>query len=446
MGNDVKTVPDDGAPPAGGDLLLVAGEGRLVTHALVADELVIGRAPECDVVVDHRALSRRHAILRRVGTVTIQDLGSTNGTRTASRVLIGGEPVELGPGESFHIGPFTFMLVAGRTAEPSSQRSGIERMVVEDPTLERVGSLVKDVARAGSNVLILGETGVGKEVLASTIHTLSGRTGPFLRINCAALSEPLLESELFGHEKGAFTGAVSSRIGLLEAAAGGSAFLDEIGELSPNIQAKLLRAVEAREILRIGSTRTISIDVRFIAATHRDLAGWSASGQFRQDLYYRLDGVTLRIPPLRERRGMIAPLAIRFLEQAAQAAGRSAVRAAPELLAALEEHDWPGNVRELKAVIERALLLARSGELGVRHLVFSKPEGGKAVPPDPRPAPPPTEDLSFLDADQIEERAKILAVLDACAGNQTRAAKMLGVSRSTLVNKLVLFRIPRPRQ
>jgi transcriptional regulator with GAF, ATPase, and Fis domain len=448
MADDMKTTPDDGSQPAVGDLLLVAGEGRLVTHALVANELVIGRAPECDVVVDHRALSRRHAVLRRAEQVTIQDLGSTNGTRTSKQVLVGGEPAVLGPGESFHIGPFTFMLVAGRTAEPSSHRSGIERLIVEDPTLERVGSLVRDVARSGSNVLIQGETGVGKEVLASTIHTLSERSGPLLRINCAALSEPLLESELFGHEKGAFTGAVSSRIGLLEAAAGGSAFLDEIGELSPNIQAKLLRAVEAREILRIGSTRTISIDVRFIAATHRDLAGESATGKFRQDLYYRLDGVTLRIPPLRERRGMIAPLAMRFLEQAALAAGKTAVRAAPELLAALEAHDWPGNVRELRAVIERALLLARGGELGVRHLVFAKPEPAAAGAPAPAPPAPPasSEDLSFFDAAQLEERAKIIAVLDACAGNQTRAAKMLGVSRSTLVNKLVLFRIPRPRQ
>ncbi len=444
MADDMKTTPDDGSKPPGGDLLLVAGEGRLVTHALVAAELVIGRAAECDVVVNHPALSRRHAIMRRGDRVTVQDLGSTNGTRMSTHVLFGGEPAVLGPGESFQIGPFTFMLIAGRSAEPSSLRSGIERMSVEDPTIERVGSLVRDVARSGTNVLILGETGVGKEVLATTIHTLSERPGPLLRINCAALSESLFESELFGHEKGSFTGAVSGRIGLLEAASGGSAFLDEIGGLSLSIQAKLLRAVEAREILRIGSTRPTSIDVRFIAATHRDLAG-EANTKFRQDLYFRLDGVTLRIPPLRERRGMIAPLALRFLESAAHAAGRRAVRAAPEFLSALEEHDWPGNVRELKAVIERALLIARGGELGTRHLVFAKPDPADEITPRPIAAAPVPSTDPYLDSSQLEERAKIVNALDACAGNQTRAAKMLGIARSTLVNKLVLFRIPRPR-
>jgi len=436
----------------GGELLLIAGHGQLVTHILASDQVVIGRATECDVVVDHGALSRRHAILRRYPTLTVQDLGSTNGIRLARGLVRGGDPVALEAGESFHIGPFSFIVVGGRSDAPSSHRSGQDRLVVEDPTPERVSSLVQEIARSAVNVLVQGETGVGKDVLASTIHALSGRTGPLARINCAALSETLLESELFGHEKGAFTGAVAHKVGQFEAAAGGSVFLDEIGELPLGIQAKLLRAVESREILRLGSTRPIAIDVRFIAATNRELPDEVSAGRFRHDLYFRLDGVSLRIPPLRERRGLIAALALRFLDDARRRLGRDPVRAAPELLAALEAYDWPGNVRELKAVIERAVLLARGGELGVRHLAFTPrpaaaaPRGVSANAPAPAaPGTAPDDDLSFLSPVQLADRERVIAALETCGGNQTRAAKKLGISRTTLVNKLALYRIRRPR-
>jgi two-component system, NtrC family, response regulator AtoC len=439
-----------------GELLLVAGEGRLTTHVLHGNEIVIGRAPECDVVIDHRALSRRHAVVRRNPQLTVQDLGSMNGTRLARGVLKGGEAMRLEPGESFHIGPFAFIVIAGRAEEPSTLRTGKERLVVEDPMPDRVKPLVHEIARSMVNVLIQGETGVGKDVLASTIHALSGRSGPLLRVNCAALTETLLESELFGHEKGAFTGAVASKAGLLEAAMGGSVFLDEIGELPLGIQAKLLRAVEAREILRLGSTRPIAIDVRFIAATNRELPAEVASGRFRGDLYFRLDGVSLRIPPLRDRAGLIGPLALRFLAESARQHGRRMVQAAPELLAALEGYDWPGNVRELKAVIERAVLLARGGEIGARHLAFSpRPVEGAPLRPVAAAAmqtPPPSaapasgdRDHALLTDKQREDRDRLVAALDTCAGNQTRAAKLLGISRTTLVTKLALYRIKRPR-
>jgi transcriptional regulator with GAF, ATPase, and Fis domain len=444
-----ETKRDSGSATAhGGDLLLITGHGQMLTHVLAQDELVIGRAAECDVVVDHPALSRRHAVLRRHPMLSIQDLGSTNGIRLARGLVRGGEPVALEAGESFHIGPFSFIIVGARSDATSSHRSGRDRLVVEDPTAEKVSSLVREIARSGVNVLIQGETGVGKDVLASTIHELSERTGPIARINCAALSETLLEGELFGHEKGAFTGAVASKPGQFEAASGGTVFLDEIGELPPGIQAKLLRAVESREIMRLGSTRPITIDVRFVAATNRELPQEIANGRFRHDLYFRLDGVSLRIPPLRERRGLIAPLALRFLDELRRQLGRPPVRAAPELLAALEAYSWPGNVRELKAVIERALLLSRGGELGVRHLAFTPRAPADVVPPAPppsTPAPASGEDLSFLTAEQQAERAQVIAALDACGGNQTRAAKLLGISRSTLVNKLALYRIRRPR-
>jgi two-component system, NtrC family, response regulator AtoC len=435
-----------------GKVLLVVGTSRLITHPITGDEVVIGRAADCDIVLEHRALSRRHAILRRTPALSVQDLGSTNGIRLTRGVVRGGDPVPLAPGESFHIGPFSFLVIVGQARELSSSGDGGERLVVEDPTPEGVSTLVREIARSGVNVLVLGETGVGKEVLAGTLHALSGRTGPLASINCATLSEPLLESELFGHEKGAFTGAVGVRQGLLEAADRGTVMLDEIGELPIGLQAKLLRVVESREIRRLGSTRPIPIDVRLVAATNRDLATEVAAGRFRRDLYFRLDGVSLRIPPLRERRHAIGPLALAFVEHAARRLGRPDVRATPDLLVALAAHDWPGNVRELKAVIDRAVLLARGTELDRRHLAFS---GGAADAPTPPPVAPPApapvaastagDDLDFLDAEQRADRARLVAALEDCAGNQTRAAKRLGIARTTLVNKLALYRIRRPR-
>src|SRR6185312_14667151 len=189
---------------------------------------------------------------------------------------------------------------------------GAEALRIVDPTGARPGSLLSDIALSGINALILGETGVGKEMLAETLHRLSRREGRFVCINCAAIAPALIESELFGHEKGAFTGAAQGREGLLEAAAGGTVFLDEVGELPLEAQAKLLRAIERREIIRVGATRPLALDVRFVAATNRDLSSEMAAGQFRSDLYFRLDGVTLVIPPLRERRDQIAPLAMQF--------------------------------------------------------------------------------------------------------------------------------------
>ena len=428
----------------------MVGNGLLLTLHL-GDQAVIGRDAGCDVVLDDRALSRRHAILRRT-PLSIQDLGSTNGIKLADRVVRGGDPVLLRLGEGFHIGPFSFIIVASTASEPSSHRSGRERLVVDDPTPDGVSSLVREIARSGINVLIQGETGVGKEVLASTLHALSGRSGPLSSVNCAALSEGLLESELFGHEKGAFTGAVAVKQGLLEAAAGGTVFLDEVGEMPPAVQAKLLRAVESREIRRIGSTRSLAIDTRIIAATNRELHDEVAAGRFREDLYFRLDGVSLRIPALRERTAAIAPLALRFIDEAGKRLGRPTVRASPELLVALTRHPWPGNVRELKAVIDRAVLLARNSELGARHLAFSERAASAPTTP-PRGtetfelgAPLSAgEEPDFLDAEQRADRARIISALDSCAGNQTRAAKQLGISRTTLVSKLALYRIPRPR-
>jgi DNA-binding NtrC family response regulator len=437
-----------------GDMLLVAGEGYFSTFEIGEGEVVIGRGESCEVRIEHKALSRKHAVLRAGPPATVQDLGSTNGTRIGGVVKKGGDPVVLAAADSFHIGPFSFVMVARAPGDERSM-SGRDVLRVLDPTPRGVPALVKDLATSKASVLILGETGVGKEVLAQTLHELSGRTGELTRINCAALSESLLESELFGHEKGAFTGAATQKVGLLEAADGGTVFLDEVGELPLSIQAKLLRAVEHREVMRIGSTRPIQIDVRFLSATNRDLPAEVASGAFRRDLFFRLDGVTLVIPPLRERRGLIGPLAMRFLDDAK----KKTPKLAADVLAALESYAWPGNVRELKAVIERAVLLARGGEIAVKHLAFTRRTD---APPPPAAAPAAAAGAAaaaaavatavdseggpdFLDAEQRADRAAVIAALDECAGNQTRAAKKLGIARTTLVTKLRLYRIPRPR-
>jgi len=439
------TLQDRSAPPPGaGDVLLVVGNARLIVHAMVGDKVVIGRAEDCDVVLDHRALSRRHAVLHRRPVLAIQDLGSINGVRIAGTIVRGGEPVALQHGDSFHIGPYSFLIADSRHVEPSTSKSGPDRLRVDDPSPEGVSSLIVDIARASVNVLIQGETGVGKEVLAHTIHQLSERAGALFSVNCAALSETLLDSELFGHEKGAFTGATGSKQGLLEAACGGTLFLDEIGELTPAVQAKLLRAVETREIRRLGATRSIPIDVRIVTATNRELAHEVDEGRFRGDLLFRLDGVTLRIPPLRERRHAIGRLALQFVDDARRRLGREEVHPTPELLAALTAHDWPGNVRELKAVIDRAVLLCRGTQLGPRHLAFTT--STSSPPPAAKPSSPAHDaEQPQLAPAELDERARIIAALEDCGGNQTRAAKQLGMARSTMVTKIRLYRIRRPR-
>jgi two-component system, NtrC family, response regulator AtoC len=428
------------------DLLLAVGNGQFLSHQLTGRDVVIGREPGCDFVIDHPSLSRRHAQVQLGQAPTVQDLGSTNGTRVAGRTLRGGDPVGLTGTGSFEIGPFTFLLVARRAGSAASL-SGGELLRITDPTLAGIPPVVREFASSDASILITGETGVGKDVLAASLHELSGRTGPLIQVNCAALNEALLESELFGYERGAFTGAVAQKAGLVEAAAGGTLFLDEIGELPLAIQAKLLRVIERREVMRLGATRTIAIDLRFLAATNRDLAAEVARGAFRSDLLYRLDGVTLWIAPLRDRRGAIVPLALQFLAAVNARRGR-ATGLSSDAAQALAHHTWPGNVRELKAVIERAAVLAGSGDIAVRHLTFTARAGAPAPPPRPAPELAPTGDpadpMSFLDAAQRADRARIVEALDACAGNQTRAAKQLGISRTTLVTRLRIYKIPGP--
>jgi transcriptional regulator with PAS, ATPase and Fis domain len=310
--------------------------------------------------------------------------------------------------------------------------------VVIDPAMRRLYELATRVARGTISVLVVGETGTGKEVLAELIHTHSPRAaGPLVRINCAAFAETLIESELFGHEKGAFTGAQRERAGLLEAADGGTVVLDEVGETTPAIQAKLLRVLEERAVLRVGASTPRPIDVRFVAATNRDLEGEIETGRFRRDLYFRLAGVVLAIPPLRDRPDDLVALAERFAAEAAARIDRPPPRLSPGALAALRAHPWPGNVRELRNVIERAVLLADGDELTAEHLPFAAAAPATGSTPDPAALP---SALAAL------ERQRIVEALEAAHGNQTRAAAALGMPLRTLVKRLDQYNLPRPRK
>jgi DNA-binding NtrC family response regulator len=316
---------------------------------------------------------------------------------------------------------------------------------IDSPRMREVRSAAERAAAGNINVLILGETGVGKDVLARYVHRVSRRASkPFLRLNCAALAENLLESELFGHEKGAFTGAQQAKPGLLETAEGGTVFLDEVGELPLAIQAKLLQVIETREVLRLGSVRGRTIDVRFVAATNRDLEREVENGKFRQDLYFRLNGFTVLVPPLRDRVEEILPLALRFLGEAARQAGASRIPfLSDEAVTLLTQYAWPGNVRELRNVIERAVLLCADDAIAARHLPAEKmgrptsmlppPVASDATPPE---IPVPTTD----------ERERILRVLASCGGNQSQAARILGIARNTLLARLEAYGVPRPRK
>ena len=305
--------------------------------------------------------------------------------------------------------------------------------------LERIEPIVRRVAAGRINVLVLGETGVGKDVLARRLHALSPRAAmPLLAINCGALTESLLESELFGYEKGAFTGALNAKAGLLESANGGTVFLDEVGEMPVTTQVRLLRVLENREVVRVGAVRPRPIDVRFIAATNRSLEAEVAAGRFRGDLFFRLNGIALSLPPLRERLDEIAPLARTFVEEACLAMGRAdRPRLGDGALATLLSYQWPGNIRELRNVVERAVLLCDGPEIGREHLPVEKM--GLVVPPLPREAAAP---LSPND----DGRQRIVDALDECAGNQSQAAKLLGISRATLIRRLAEFNIRRPRK
>jgi transcriptional regulator with PAS, ATPase and Fis domain len=307
--------------------------------------------------------------------------------------------------------------------------------------------LVKRIARSSLPVLVLGETGAGKEVIAEEVHRNSPRASkPYVRVNCAALPATLIESELFGFERGAFTGAAHSKPGLIEAADGGTIFFDEIGEMPLETQPKLLRALESGEVTRIGAVEPRVVDVRVVAATNQPLAERVAQGTFRQDLYFRLNGITIPVRPLRERTAEIEALAEHLLARAAAREGRPAPALPPSVVAQLLRHPWPGNVRELRTVMERALALSAGGELRAEHVVLDAPP---AAPPAPSRAGMAADSVAggrLARIDPEEERRLIVQALEKTGGNQSRASEILGIARRTLIHRMDAYGIKRPRR
>jgi DNA-binding NtrC family response regulator/pSer/pThr/pTyr-binding forkhead associated (FHA) protein len=318
-------------------------------------------------------------------------------------------------------------------------------VVVADPSMERLYGLVKKVAQTPMTVLILGETGVGKEVVASEIHRRSPRaTKPFVQLNCASLPETLLESELFGYERGAFTGADKKKQGYFEAADGGTLFLDEIGEIPITLQPKLLRVLEERKLTRLGGTAEVKVDVRLVCATNRDLEQDVQRARFREDLFFRVSAFTLLVPPLRDRKSEVRPLAERFALKYARELKQSPSGFSPEAMSLLEAYPWPGNIRELRNAIERAVVLAPSGTIEAEHLPPRVREGARAA----RSGAPIVVGEGVDVREQIAEveRAAIVTAMEECGGNQTRAAQKLGLSRRALIYKLEKYGLkPPPR-
>ena len=306
--------------------------------------------------------------------------------------------------------------------------AGAGEIVGTGPAILEVLRLVKQVAPASATVLIQGESGTGKELVARALHRLSPRyQKPFVTVNCAALPETLLESELFGHEKGAFTGAVGRRAGRFEVADGGTLLLDEVGDLSPLAQAKVLRVLQEGEFESLGSSRTVKVDVRLVAATNQDLAGLVATKRFREDLFYRMQVITLTVPPLRERREDIGLLAQHFLRRYTAKNQRTLEGFTEEALARLLEYSWPGNVRELEHTVERAAILARGPFVEVTDL----PEAVAQAEPSARVIPIPIG----MPLEEVEQRL-IVETLKLTKGNKELAAKLLGIASRTIYRKL----------
>ena len=414
-----KARPAESLPSEAMRLRWIDDEGR---HALpLFDEQVgIGSDPGNEVVLADGYASGLHARLTLAeGRWRIRDLDSTNGT------FVGGVQISealLLPGAVVRIGE-TDIAFEADVPDPDLPDHGI---VTRDPALEQVLSQVSRVADSDATVTIFGESGTGKELVARYIHDAGKRVdGPFIPVNCAAISKELIESELFGHERGAFTGANTSRRGAFEEADGGTLFLDEVGELPADLQAKLLRVLELKEIRRVGASRPLKVDVRIVAATNRDLHAEVRAGRFREDLFYRLFVVPLTLPPLRRRPGDVLLLADHFVRTRALSDPPPTLTEAAR--SKLAGHPWPGNVRELKNTVERALLFHRGGRIEATDVTFAEP---LRLPADEGVIQAAGKTLAEIEAEAIR------IALKANGGNRRQTAEALGMARSTLQVKL----------
>ena len=400
-----------------------------VVKKLTAESFTVGKDPSCDLPIDDSFVSGRHVkIARRDGRFAVSDQRSTNGTWVGNARIYEAE-----------VPLFTTLRVGQHELVLEPQGSGQKReeayqgIIGSDPSVRTLADLIERVAPSSAAVAIFGESGTGKELVAKAVHDRSTRKDkPFIPVNCAAISKELIESELFGHEKGAFTNAMNARKGAFEEADGGTLFLDEIGELPLDLQAKLLRALESGEIKRVGASRPIMVDVRIVAATNRDLLQAAKTGAFREDLYYRLNVVPLHIPPLRARRRDVPALANHFLSIFGPR--NQQVLLTASAMEKLENHSWPGNIRELRNAIHRALLLRRGPNIDGSDITFDDTAVKQSANgPDL---------LAFTPGQSLEtmlgriERQIVVSALAHFDNNRERVAKELSVSRSTLFKKL----------
>jgi DNA-binding NtrC family response regulator len=426
-------------------VVVESGPGAGATQILSDDPLVVGSDPTCDLVIDDPHVSRRHAeITRGERGVVLRDLGSRNGTfigRLAIKeaTLAGGAEIRLGTSTlRFEVGGqegrLTRLLRTPlRDDELQAAPTRFGPALGHAPAMRRLFALLGRLAPTDLTVTLIGETGTGKDVLARAVHQASARAAePFVVFDCGAVAPSLIESELFGHEKGSFTGAVATRIGAFERAHKGTLFLDEIGELSLELQPKLLRVLEQRCVRRVGGAQDLPIDVRIVAATNRDLEEQVRRRVFREDLFFRLLTAMVHVPPLRERREDLEALAGAFLADAGKP-----LRLSPETLELLAGYEWPGNVRELRNVVAGGAAMADGDTLLPQHLVFFRPQRRR---PKSRvnPIAPAGQTLEQL------EKAAISEALQRFEGNRTRAAKALGIAPSTLYEKIRRYGLKQP--
>jgi DNA-binding NtrC family response regulator len=341
------------------------------------------------------------------------------------------DPKEL----AFVVGKALAATKRDREDAPPVSVPGSVDLAGSSPAMRELVARIKKAAAGTATVLLRGETGTGKELAAKALHEASPRRdGPFIKVNCGALVETLLESELFGHEKGAFTGATSRKPGRVELAHKGTLFLDEIGDVSPAMQVKLLRVLQEREVERVGGGQTIKVDVRFVAATHRDLEAMVAAGTFREDLFFRLNVVPIVLPPLRDRPGEVARLAAHFCAAFGQSNGRPGITLADDALRVLALQPWKGNVRELQGLVERLVVLADADRIGAADV--ERELGRSPLGATPPPSTPGGGGGSLPERVRAAERDALVNALGRTGGNKTRAARLLGVSLRTLYNKL----------
>ena len=419
-------------------LACTSGDESGQSWLMERDVIHIGSQSGCDVVLSDSTVSRRHAeILRTKDGIILRDLGSTNGTFVGPVRV---KEVFLAPDTHFKVGrtEIVFTPIDEIIDVKPSDEASFEGLVGDSVAMREVFGILERVAPTDLTVLICGETGTGKELASRAVHVRSGRRNkPFVVFDCGAAPDNLIESELFGHHRGAFTGAIEARPGVFEQADGGTIFLDEIGELPLDLQPKLLRVLEQREVRRVGGTKTKSVDLRVVAATNRDLRQEVAKGRFREDLYYRLAVVELALPPLRERMEDLLPLAEHLLSRSPH--NRLVSHISAEVRAIFESYHWPGNVRELNNVVERAIPFTDGTEIGIDALPDALRSGHTGQYPRTQKIQAPVtipSELPFKDAkDQLVEafeRKYLLDLIDRHGGNVSKAARAADMDRKSI--------------